>query len=894
MKAFTKFGKLCLSLLFTGLTLHAAAQVQQLPYSTNFSDTAGWVLINGDCTNAWHIGTPSGSTGKALFVSQNGQDATFNYEMPARVFAKKLLKMGNSERITVEFDLQVGGGYYGNDYLKVYIMDTNQYLYASSTSNYSEPSPFNFSDYLYCGQFKGEYGISQHNGHVSMQIPNPSKGENAYIVFLWHDIMHYQESYAYQPAPIITNLSVKETPDNEVKLEKPKYINIYVTAKDSIQISWNAGRDETQWEVKLGENGTTTLSTSNIMYMGGLTNRTDYTAYIRAVKGNYHSDWSTLDFYFTYDPDVWTHGPDSISHNYARLTGAISYIIGLKPTSYGLTYKRMTDDKWVYLKGNVSDEWEGQLEINAEATNLQAFTWYLVGAWAVTPEGDTITSGTEYPHTFLTYDNDSRPAAKLPYTAKFDCNDTGVECDYWGLSQGQYNWYAGKLSGHTGNSLFISPNGNDTAYTEKAVMVNSYAQKKLEAPNGDYLTVKINFKKDGTYFMGVPASGLYAALSFESAGGFKPWFESEKELSSLPNGDNTFYLKKPQNYSGDSTLPLYLILYWNDMEIMDGVEYEFGKFAAIINSITVEETPEDTIATITNCHTPNINYVELSSFTSASIYWDWEDEDCQYQVIYGNGTMSAIIDCQYHSFVELTDLVPNCTAVFKLRTRCKDSTWGEWTQTEIDTKAAPEMYVMPVKEVTETSASIEGYLYHQYLQFNAIKEFGFEYAEPSVASFRNITELEWNKLPYDKIDTIYDESGNGGTSLLYKLHAPIDNLVKGRAYVVRIYATTNNDITHYSDMRSFIAEPVRVNEAGETVSMRVWPNPAEDHAMLQLEGVHGDVQVCLTDMQGKILYKTMMNGESLLRINTAHLASGLYFIKVQGKETNMVSKIAVR
>ena len=52
-------------------------------------------------------------------------------------------------------------------------------------------------------------------------------------------------------------------------------------------------------------------------------------------------------------------------------------------------------------------------------------------------------------------------------------------------------------------------------------MVNSYAQKKLEAPNGDYLTVKINFKKDGTYFMGVPASGLYAALSFESAGGFK-------------------------------------------------------------------------------------------------------------------------------------------------------------------------------------------------------------------------------------------------------------------------------------------------------------------------------------------------------------------------------------
>ena len=213
---------ICLMTLFlagTGIRSHAQ---ETLPYSTNFSNANGWLLENGDCTNAWHIGTPAGNAGKALFISHNGQDTTFAYNKPSRVFAKKLFKMGNSERITVEFDIKVGGGYYNNDYVKVYIMDTNQTLTASSSSNYGEYSPFGYYDYPYCGQFNGQYGISQYNGHVTMQIPNPAKGKNAYLVFLWRNGDHYLETYAYQPAPAITNLSLKETPDNEVRLEMPQ------------------------------------------------------------------------------------------------------------------------------------------------------------------------------------------------------------------------------------------------------------------------------------------------------------------------------------------------------------------------------------------------------------------------------------------------------------------------------------------------------------------------------------------------------------------------------------------------------------------------------------------------------------------------------------------------
>ena len=421
---------LCLMTLFMAGTVIRSYAQETLPYSTDFSNANGWLFENGDCTNAWHIGTPAGHTGNALFVSRNGQDTTFAYNKPSRVFAKKLFRMGSSERITVEFDINVGGGYYGTDYVKVYVMDTNQIITASSSTNYGEPSPFDFPDYPFCGEFRGMYGISLYNGHVSMQIPNPTKGGCAFFVIMWRNGDHYQESYATQPAPIVTNLSLKETPDNDVRLEMPKNLNFSIGGIDTALVTWMPGRDEKSWEFKLGENGSIgTVSQRSDYILTGLTNHQKYTFYVRTKNGNFFSEWNRLEIDFNTDPSAWTHGPDTIAPDFARLTGAVSYYTeSLKPKAFGLLYKKTTDEKWIYLKANIRDSWEGQYEIDAPAENLEPFTWYAVGAWAVSRTGDTILTGTEYPHSFLTYDNAKTEAATLPYTATFGNND------HWGLS----------------------------------------------------------------------------------------------------------------------------------------------------------------------------------------------------------------------------------------------------------------------------------------------------------------------------------------------------------------------------------------------------------------------------------------------------------------------------
>ena len=131
--------------------------------------------------------------------------------------------------------------------------------------------------------------------------------------------------------------------------------------------------------------------------------------------------------------------------------------------------------------------------------------------------------------------------------------------------------------------------------------------------------------------------------------------------------------------------------------------------------------------------------------------------------------------------------------------------------------------------------------------------------------------------------------------MLYKVYASLDNLSKDKTYVVREYATTANGSTTYSEPRTFTTRTVRINEAGETLRVSVSPNPADDYAEIRLEGLHGNATVCLSDMQGRLVYKQhVADGTQTLRIGTQMLSSGLYIIKVQTQTGCSIEKIAIR
>jgi hypothetical protein len=73
----------------------------------------------------------------------------------------------------------------------------------------------------------------------------------------------------------------------------------------------------------------------------------------------------------------------------------------------------------------------------------------------------------------------------------------------------------------------------------------------------------------------------------------------------------------------------------------------------------------------------------------------------------------------------------------------------------------------------------------------------------------------------------------------------------------------------------------------------VYPNPADDEAFLRIYSPSAiDLKCTVTDISGRIVMTRQMNGVTLVveRFDTQALASGVYFVKVEGININPVSR----
>jgi hypothetical protein len=87
--------------------------------------------------------------------------------------------------------------------------------------------------------------------------------------------------------------------------------------------------------------------------------------------------------------------------------------------------------------------------------------------------------------------------------------------------------------------------------------------------------------------------------------------------------------------------------------------------------------------------------------------------------------------------------------------------------------------------------------------------------------------------------------------------------------------------------------PVGINEDEPKISLSVFPNPINDHLILQVNEVeHSTLNFELCDMQGKQLSKGQIIAKQA-QINTASLSSGTYFINVINQETQKVQTFKI-
>ena len=90
-----------------------------------------------------------------------------------------------------------------------------------------------------------------------------------------------------------------------------------------------------------------------------------------------------------------------------------------------------------------------------------------------------------------------------------------------------------------------------------------------------------------------------------------------------------------------------------------------------------------------------------------------------------------------------------------------------------------------------------------------------------------------------------------------------------------------------------VFQPEGIEVANNAV-VKVQPNPATSVANLTIEGVNGDVNFALIDMNGRVISQKVINANATEQINLEGLARGTYFARITNNNFSKVEKLIVR
>ncbi len=347
-----------------------------LPYTCGFDEEGsnGWLLKNGTCTNKWYVANGQ------MFISQdNGLTAGYNTSSTSIVVAEKLFDTGESDSLTISFDLTIGGESTW-DYLKVYWVDADtNYIAATSTSTY----------YAY-NSYATNILVSTHSSYpiinllsgtqtLSVTIPNVANSMKK-LVFVWKN----DSSSGAQPGAVIDNVSIQQVWAGEQPepCDAPTALTVNNITQTSADFTWNG--TATSYEVRLNENAAETVTTTSKSFTN-LTANTTYTAEVRAMCENNNSAWVSTTFTtleaepVIVPPTVATLTATGVTHEVATLNGTVT--AGSEAISaQGFMYKATAAADWTTVAAT------GET-MSATINGLTAETAYEYKAFATTASG---------------------------------------------------------------------------------------------------------------------------------------------------------------------------------------------------------------------------------------------------------------------------------------------------------------------------------------------------------------------------------------------------------------------------------------------------------------------------------------------------------------------------
>lgn len=140
-------------------------------------------------------------------------------------------------------------------------------------------------------------------------------------------------------------------------------------------------------------------------------------------------------------------------------------------------------------------------------------------------------------------------------------------------------------------------------------------------------------------------------------------------------------------------------------------------------------------------------------------------------------------------------------------------------------------------------------------------------------------------------------SGSGQQVNVEGTNVTLNDLAPSNTYDVYVRALCNE---RYPS--GWSAKVTFTTESGEGISnvdaarVALYPNPAENSTTVTVSGVEGPVTIIVVDLDGRTLRSETVDCSSTCtkRVDVSHLASGTYFVRIQGAGINSVQKLVVQ
>ncbi|MBQ2508697.1 MAG: fibronectin type III domain-containing protein [Bacteroidales bacterium] len=277
-----------------------------LPFSCTFDnpgDNAYWAYLQDGQTNHWMIGA-QGNSGNSLYITNDESSNAYSTGSTSYSYAYVTFNLTEAGTYNYSFDWKANGE--GNwDFMRVALVPTSTTLTASTSGSSFGSGSYNASA-IPTGAIVmdgGKLNLSSSWATKSGTVAVPSAGQYR-LVFYWRN----DNSGGSTPPANVDNV-VFYLPN----CRTPYNVAVSNLAPASATVSWTAGGQESNWDLKYkeegGDYGSIIPLTDTSYNLTSLTPNTEYTVAVRANCGGSDGESTWEEFTFTTDCAYLTSFP---------------------------------------------------------------------------------------------------------------------------------------------------------------------------------------------------------------------------------------------------------------------------------------------------------------------------------------------------------------------------------------------------------------------------------------------------------------------------------------------------------------------------------------------------------------------------------------------------------